>query len=177
MAPQSPMRAASVWCISAFRWKTVPDVQQRTALFCAAADYLLPEEEPQDQTCTPRLIDPGFEGRQSQTAWQLSQPGPSQILAHRQDLPSGVTPHEGEWLAWLGPHTPGAATTMTLAQTVALPSGEPDVTLGLAWSAHHLQTPPSPADTLSIAVLAQDGTLLAELATFSGAGALRGLEH
>jgi uncharacterized lipoprotein YddW (UPF0748 family) len=150
-----------------FPLETVTDPAARTALVCATASYLLPEDEPPEQLCSPRLINPGFEGGRGQTAWQTSAPGGDPILVYRDDLPAYVTPYGGDWLAQFSGHTPGITVTAILTQVVALPSGEPTSTLTLAWFVHTDPVAPSVNDTLSIDVYDLGGALQVNLSTIT----------
>jgi uncharacterized lipoprotein YddW (UPF0748 family) len=123
-----------------FPLETVTDATNRTDLFCAAADYLLVPDQP-PTPCHPRLINPGFEGGVGQSAWQVSAPSGVRVLTHRDDLPTYVQPHDGDWLAWL---QPDLTASTALTQPVALPAGEPTATLSLAWFLHG----PTAGDTM-----------------------------
>jgi uncharacterized lipoprotein YddW (UPF0748 family) len=126
--------------------------------------------EPLPSICTPRLINPGFEGGSEQSAWQGSVPGSDPLLAHRDDLPATVQPFGGDWLAWFRPAITG---TKALTQAVALPSGEPAVTLSLAWlvqpdldrSSLQDWTGLEAPDTLSGGIYDMSGTLQTDLFT------------
>jgi uncharacterized lipoprotein YddW (UPF0748 family)/N-acetylmuramoyl-L-alanine amidase len=151
-----------------FPLETVTDRATRTELFCAAVDYLLPEGIPEPAPLivrTPRIIDAGFEGGVSQSAWQMASPGGVPIPTSRASLPDGIAPHGGDWLAWLRPAITG---TSALTQTVALPSGEPTVTLSLTWLANGETPSPPAADTLAAGIYDLTGTLQTQLFTTAG---------
>jgi len=149
-----------------FPLETVTDPATRSALFCRAAGFLLPGDiEPVGGT--PRLINPGFEHGQSQSAWQLVPAGGRPLLYRRDQLPAYVQPYEGDWLAWLGAYTPGLATTTVLTQVVTLPSGEPTATLRLAWFVQPQATTAPNADRLSLGLYDLDGMLQAGLLTLT----------
>jgi uncharacterized lipoprotein YddW (UPF0748 family) len=114
---------------------------------------------------TPRLINPGFEQGLGQSAWLVSAPDGNPVFYHLDDLPGYVEPHSGDWLAWIGGHTPGITATTALTQVVALPSGEPTATLTLSWLAHTGVTTASVTDTLSVGIYDLSGTLQADLLT------------
>jgi uncharacterized lipoprotein YddW (UPF0748 family) len=142
-----------------FPLEAVVDEGQRTALACAAADYLVGEA---GQADNPRLINPGFEGGTGQSAWQVSPEGSTHpVLADRADLPAYVEPHSGDGLAWLGGYEPDLTTSVALTQTVALPAGEPTSGLTLSWFVQ--PSAPSPGDALTLGVYDLEGTLLASL--------------
>ena len=142
-----------------FPLETISDPQVRSALFCAAAEELLGNAMPPEGTCSPRLINPGFEGGKDQASWTIDSTGGGPVLAHRDDLPPAVEPHNGDWLAWLGGRTPGTRVTTTLTQVVALPSGEPSVSLSLSWFVHLGAAGPAMDDTLSIGIADLNGNL------------------
>jgi uncharacterized lipoprotein YddW (UPF0748 family) len=148
-----------------FPLETVTDPATRAALFCRAAELLLPEEEP--LAVTPRLINPGFEQGSGQSAWQMEASGGDPILTPRQNLPAYVEPHGGDWLAWLGSYTPGVSVTTALTQVVALPSGEPTATLSLASWVHVEGTPSPNSDRLSATIYDLSGTVQTELLTLT----------
>ncbi len=114
--------------------------------------------------CTPRLINPGFEQGTNQSVWQVSVSGGGPVLAHRDDLPPGIAPPSGDWLAWLGVYTPGITTTAALTQIVALPPGEPTLHLRLSWQAVGSGGATAP-DRLAAGIYDLSGTLLADLFT------------
>ena len=143
-----------------FPIEAIVDSGLRQSLVCAAAEYLL--DGPQSLGAQ-RLINPGFEGATVQSAWQIQAPGGVSALAHRDSLPPYVEPFDGNWLAWLGGYTPGNPTSVALTQTVALPSGEPEATLSLAWFAQPAQNPGNPEDRLSLGVYDPAGALRATL--------------
>ena len=150
-----------------FPLETVTDTATRNALVCAAADYLLAGEPPAPG-CTPCLINPGFEGGMSQSAWQVSASTGMPVLTHRDDLPIYVNPHGGDWLAWLRPeggHGSGITATIALTQVVALPAGEPTATLSLAWFIHAEKVPPTVTDSLSLGIYDLSGILQTGLLT------------
>jgi uncharacterized lipoprotein YddW (UPF0748 family) len=154
-----------------FPIEAIVDDGQCQALMCAAAGYLLDEE---DSLGAQRLINPGFEGGTGQSAWQIQAPSRSPVLASRDGLPAYVEPFDGNWLAWLGGYTIGSPTTVALTQTVALPAGEPRATLSLAWLAQPAQYPGNPADRLTLAVYDSAGALqttLLEVTAASPTGA------
>jgi uncharacterized lipoprotein YddW (UPF0748 family) len=146
-----------------FPLETVVDPAVRSGLMCGAAGFLLPAEPP-PPLGTPRLINPGFEGGNSQSAWEMAVPGGVPVPTRRDDLPATVEPHDGDWLAWFRPAVAGS--TM-LTQTVALPSGEPTVTLSLAWLVNPAGTVSSFTDTLSAGVYDLNNTLRADLLTIT----------
>lgn len=118
------------------------------------------------QVATPRLINPGFEGGAAQSAWRLSAPG-GPALTSRDDLPSYVAPHGGDWLARFQPQSPALPAALT--QTVALPSGEPAAALHLAWFVHPEAEPATTAaDSLTVRLLDADGAPLTMLLSLSG---------
>ncbi len=152
-----PGNAAVVYL--GFPLESVVNEGQRTALVCGAANYLLGES---GQPGYPRLINPGFEGDSSQTAWQVAPEGSAYpVLAGRADLPAYVEPHNGDRLAWLGGYEPGLATTVALSQTVALPAGEPTAELTFSWFVQ--PGSPSPGDALALGIYDLEGILLAPL--------------
>ncbi len=151
-----------------FPLETIVDPQVRTALFCAAAEELLGAAMPPGGICSPRLINPGFEGGRNQVSWTLDSTGGGPILAHRDDLPPTVEPRNGDWLAWLGGRTPGTRVTTTLTQVVALPPSEPSASLSLAWFIQPGAAGPAIDDTLSIGLTDLNGNHLAELLTVTG---------
>jgi uncharacterized lipoprotein YddW (UPF0748 family) len=150
-----------------FPLETVNGADTRAALFCAAARYLLPQEEPPEPSCSQRMINPGFEGGQGQTAWKLTAPAGVSVLANRDDLPGYLEPHSGDWLAQPGHALADRVTTTELSQEVGLPSGEPGATLSLAWYVHREDDSLSSGDSLSLGVYDLDGVLLAELGTIT----------
>ncbi len=113
--------------------------------------------------CRPRLIDPGFEQGPGQSAWQVSAPEAVSVLVSQDDLPAGVQPHGGEWLAWL---SPTLSETVALTQVVALPPGELTSTLSLAWL---VDTDwPNLEDWASLQVYDLGGALQTTLLTVTG---------
>jgi uncharacterized lipoprotein YddW (UPF0748 family) len=149
-----------------FPLETVTDPATRAALVCRSADFLLAGYEP-PAGGTPRIINPGFEQGATPSVWQTVTSSGDPILTQRADLPPGVEPHSGDWLAWLGGYTPGISTTAVLTQVVGLPSGEPTATLSLAWFVQTEGTPPPNGDRLSVTVHDLSGTLQAELLTLT----------
>jgi uncharacterized lipoprotein YddW (UPF0748 family) len=154
-----------------FPLEAVTDRETRTALFCAAAGYLLDGEGPAEERCTPRLINPGFEGGREQSVWQVATSDGGPVLASRQELPGAVQPHGGDWLAWLGSHTSGVRASSAITQAVALPPGEPAASLSLAWYAYPLAGGPNAGDILTIGLYDLNGRLLANLLAVQGGGA------
>ena len=149
-----------------FPLETVTNAATRTDLFCRAADYLLAGvEEPPG--AIQRAINPGFEHGLSQSAWQASASDGSPVLYHRQDLPAGVGPRTGDWLAWLGSRTPGLTVTTALTQAIGLPSGEPTATLRFAWYVRTDGSASPSSDSLSARIYGLDGSLQAELLTLT----------
>lgn len=140
-----------------FPLETVTDPAVRTDLFCRAAQYLGMEQRP--AIGTPRLINPGFEGGTGQTAWRMRTPTGQPIPARRDSLPAYIAPYQGDWLAWFKPSPTG---TSVLTQAVGLPTGEPTVTLSLAWFVHP-NAPPSGNDHLSVDLYSPGGDLRAHL--------------
>ncbi len=145
-----------------FPLETVTNPTTRADLLCRATAYLLDGYVPPGAPCTPRLIDPGFEGGRSQTAWQIDAPSGDPVFYPSGELPGYLYSHGGEWVAWLGKHTPGTRDTVTLAQAVALPAAEPTATLTLAWFVHPEAGAPPDSDRLSIDLYFV-GTYLAHL--------------
>ncbi|MFN2291559.1 MAG: family 10 glycosylhydrolase [Anaerolineae bacterium] len=143
-----------------FPIEAIVDSGQRQSLMCAAAAYLLDGPE---TLGAQRLINPGFEGATAQSAWQIQAPAEATVLAQRDSLPAYIAPFEGNWLAWLGGYSPGSPTSVALTQTVALPSGEPQATLSLAWFAQPAQVPGNPQDRLLLGVYDPAGALQATL--------------
>ena len=125
-------------------------------------------EPPPPLIGTSRIINPGFEGARQQTAWLATSSSGDAVFVPRAELPAGVEPYNGDWLAWLGAFRPATPVTATLTQTVALPSGEPTVTLSLAWTAQSDTPDPSASDTFSVAVYDISGTVQASLLTVQG---------
>jgi uncharacterized lipoprotein YddW (UPF0748 family) len=121
--------------------------------------------ELQDDVCAERLINPGFERGMDQTAWQVDNPGGPPIVAHQSELPEGVAPHGGDWVAWLGAKEPGPHARTSLSQTVALPPGDPRATLSLSWLARPIGSTSSTTDTLSAAIYDLNGMRLARFLT------------
>jgi len=120
--------------------------------------------------CTPRLIDPGFEGGTGQSAWQVSPISATLVFVQRDDLPPDNPPYSGDWLARLGPVqtvTAGITGTQTLTQVVALPSGEPTATLSLAWLVDAPTLTSTLTDTFSLGVYALSGALQTRLLTLT----------
>jgi uncharacterized lipoprotein YddW (UPF0748 family) len=146
-----------------FPLETVTASTTRAALVCAATSYLLAGDLPPTELCAPRLINPGFEGGRGQSAWQVNAPAGDPVLYPSDELPSTVSPHGGDWVAWLGEHTPGASQTIALTQSVALPSGAPTATLTLAWLVHPEATAPSGSDSLSVDLYGTSGAHLETL--------------
>jgi uncharacterized lipoprotein YddW (UPF0748 family) len=153
-----------------FPLETVTDPAIRETLVCHAANYLL-AGAPGPAGGTPRLINPGFEQGVGQSAWRMKASDGNPILYARESLPSYVTPHSGDWLAWLGGYAPGLTVTTALSQTVALPSGEPTATLSLAWFVHADDAVPPNGDQLSVSIYDRNGALQAELLTLTGQSA------
>ncbi|MGC9335692.1 MAG: family 10 glycosylhydrolase, partial [Anaerolineae bacterium] len=143
-----------------FPLEAIVDAGACQSLMCAAAGYLLDGPE---TLGAQRLINPGFEGGTAQSAWQIGAPAADPVLVQRDSLPPYIEPFDGNWLAWLGGYTPGSPTTVALTQTVALPSGEPEATLSLAWFVQPAQVPANPNDRLSLGVYDLAGTLQATL--------------
>ena len=119
-----------------------------------------------DLVCTPRLINPGFEGGEGQSAWLVSPVSGTVVFVQRDDLPEQSPPYAGDWLARLGPVQPvsgSLSSRQALTQVVALPSGEPTATLSLAW---FVEAPPPTVtltDTLRLGLYDLSGTLQTEL--------------
>jgi uncharacterized lipoprotein YddW (UPF0748 family) len=141
-----------------FPLETVADAATRNGLICQAARYLLGDPDP--AAGVERLINPGLEAGLAQTAWQVRASPGQPLLASRDLLPAGVEPHGGDWVAWLGGYQAGIASTTVLTQVVALPAGEPSVTLSLSWRVEP-GTAPSPGDSLTVGIHDRAGTLLA----------------
>ena len=117
-----------------------------------------------------RLINAGFEGGSAQTAWRVDAAPGLPVLASRDALPAGVEPHEGQWAAWLGGYQAGVASQVSLAQAVALPAGEPSVTLSLAWRVEP-GAGAAPGDSLVVGIHDPAGNLLATALTLDAASA------
>jgi uncharacterized lipoprotein YddW (UPF0748 family) len=138
-------------------------VQSDPAVWAAVADTTTVfRPGPVPSVCTPRLINPGFEGGSEQSAWEISASGSEPLLAHRDDLTATIEPFGGDWLAWFRPALTG---TTSLTQSVALPSGDPSATLSLAWLVHREVITSPLCDTLSVGVYDLSGTLQTELLT------------
>jgi uncharacterized lipoprotein YddW (UPF0748 family) len=145
-----------------FPLETVADPATRNALICEAAHYLV--GAPQSGAGVERLIAPGFETGLAQSAWQI-QAAPGQLLlASRYQLPAGVEPHGGDWVAWLGGYQAGVTASTAVTQVVALPAGEPAVTLALAWRVEP-GTGSAPGDSLTVRIHDLAGTLRATALT------------
>jgi len=152
-----------------FPLETVTDPALRRDLICAAAGYLV-QTAPQPQPLgTERLINPGFEGGTTQSAWQVSAPAAAPVLAYRDDLPAGPLPADGDWLAWLGGYGTGLTTTVALTQVVALPSGEPTITLALSWFVQPAGILSATAETFSLGLADLSGTVHTRLLTLTAA--------
>ncbi|MGD8791286.1 MAG: family 10 glycosylhydrolase [Anaerolineae bacterium] len=150
-----------------FPLESVVDAGLRRDLICAAAGYLV--ETAAAPLGAQRLINPGFEGGTAQSAWQVAAPASAPVLAHRDDLPAGPPPASGDWLAWMGGYGSGLTTTVALTQVVALPSGEPTVTLALSWFVRPAGTLAAGAETFSLAVADLSGTIHTRLLTLTAA--------
>jgi uncharacterized lipoprotein YddW (UPF0748 family) len=129
-----------------------------------------------DLVCTPRLINPGFEGGTDQSVWQVSVSGGGPVFAHRDDPPPSVEPATGDWLAWLGAYTPGVTATVVLTQVVALPAGEPTIDMSLSWQAvGSSQGGSANLDRLAVDLYDLNGTLLENLLTVTSASPTSGV--
>lgn len=122
-------------------------------------------QPPTKQVCTPRVINPGFEGGLAQTVW-VSNVTTNLVLTQRSNLPPYIAPHGGDWLAWFNPSArPAPTSTLVLTQSIALPSGEPTATLNLTWFAHP-NTPSTPlTDSLTVGIYDISGTLRTSVLT------------
>ena len=120
--------------------------------------------------CTPRLINPGFEGGEGQSAWLVSPLSGTVAFVQGDDLPAHSPPYAGDWLARLAPNQPftgSVSGTQALTQAVALPGGGLTATLGLVW---FVDAPPPTVtltDTLSLGLYDLSGTLLTRLLTLT----------
>jgi uncharacterized lipoprotein YddW (UPF0748 family) len=150
-----------------FPLETVTDPAIRTALVCRSADFLLAGTGEPPAT-TPRLINPGFEHGSSQSAWQAKGFAGNPIFYQGPSLPAGIEPHGGDWLAWLGSYTPQVTATTALTQVVGLPSGDPTVTLSLAWFVQPSGTAPAAGDRLTAAIYDLNGVHQGDLLTLTG---------
>ncbi|MDD3829026.1 MAG: family 10 glycosylhydrolase [Anaerolineae bacterium] len=151
-----------------FPLETVADPAARDALVCRAAHYLL--GAPPAAPGVERLVNPGFEGGLAQAAWTADAAPGLPVLASRDALPAGVEPHDGDWVAWLGGYQAGVASQAALAQTVALPAGEPAVTLSLAWRVEP-GAGAAPGDSLAVGIYDLAGNLRATALTLSAGSA------
>ena len=140
-----------------FPLEAISDSAVRTDLFCRAVHFLETQHRP--TVGMQRLINPGFEGGAGQSAWQISAPGGLSILNWRDTLPGYMTPYQGDWVAWFKPILSG---TSVLSQEVGLPTGEPTVTLSVAWFVHP-NLPSSESDMLSVDLYDLNGELSAHL--------------
>lgn len=119
---------------------------------------------PTGGTCTARqlLANPGFES--GSTSWSAT----SGVITNA----SGEAAHSGSYKAWLDGY--GSATTDTLAQSVAIPSGCA-ATLSFWLHVDTAETTTTTAyDTLKAQVLNSSGTVLTTLATYSNLNAAAG---
>jgi len=117
-------------------------------------------------TCTAGQLlgNPGFETG-ALSPWT----GTSGVLYSGSSEPA----HAGSWDAWLDGY--GTATTDTLAQTVALPTGCSTYTLSFYNHIDTAETTTSTAyDTLKVQVLNSSGTVLSTLHTYSNLDAASG---
>jgi uncharacterized lipoprotein YddW (UPF0748 family) len=145
-----------------FPLETVIDPAARTDLFCRAAGFLLAGVVEPLQGIQ-RAINPGFEHGPNQTAWQVGASDGYPVFYHHSSLPAGIEPHDGDWVAWLGSRTPGITATTGLTQAIGLPSGEPTITLSLAWFVDPQDGPQPNDDRLTVSLYDLTGTLQADL--------------
>jgi uncharacterized lipoprotein YddW (UPF0748 family) len=150
-----------------FPLEAVTNLATRTALFCRAADFLVPAEE-EPPVGIQRIVNPGFEQGLNQSAWLARASDANTLFYQRDSLPAYVAPHDGDWLAWLGSRTPGIGVTTILTQVVALPAGDPSATLRFSWFVHSEGTVESTGDHLSASIYDLSGALKTDLLTLTG---------
>jgi hypothetical protein len=114
-------------------------------------------------TAAQLLGNPGFETGTA-APWVAS----SGVISDHSEEP----PHSGKWDAWLDGYS--SATTDTLAQTVALPSGCSTYQLSFWLHIDTAETTTVAKDTMTVQILNSSGTVLATLATFSNLNAATG---
>ena len=94
------------------------------------------------------IVNPGFEAGPG-VGWTEFSDGNFPLLANT-DLPEGVTPHGGQWLAWLG----GALNEVAFVeQTVTVPANAPVLTY---WAWLSSSEPACASDNVKVAVNRQD---------------------
>jgi hypothetical protein len=122
-----------------------------------------PTTPPPSGSCTARqqLANPGFESGSS--SWTAS----SGVITNS----SSQAAHGGSYKAWLDGY--GTATTDTLSQSVAIPSGCA-ATLSFWLHIDTAETGSTVWDTLTAQVLNSSGTVLSTLATYSNVNAASG---
>lgn len=115
-------------------------------------------------SCTGQLLgNPGFETGAA-SPWTAS----AKVISDSSKEP----PRSGSWDAWLDGY--GTATTDTLSQTVALPSGCSE-TFGFWLHVDTAETSTTTAyDKMTVQVLSSSGTVLSTLGTFSNLNAASG---
>jgi uncharacterized lipoprotein YddW (UPF0748 family) len=150
-----------------FPLEAIAETGVRHDVACAAVDFLLSAGAPA-ATKGERLINPSFEAGSAPAAWEVVASTGAPVLTRFDDLPAGVEPASGDWVAWLGSPAPDVAASTGLTQAVALPAGDPTVTVSIWWRVEPWAGP-EPADTLTAGVYDLTGTLRSPLFEATGA--------